>query len=79
MFCSLCALSTQVDKFTVTTYSDVRKTYLKGSIKNVIQKFGIESILIYIAVLLKKRIAVVCPDPTELLAIVRVLPQMVRE
>jgi hypothetical protein len=42
----------------------------------VISKFGIESILIYIAVLLKKRVVVVCPDPEELVTIVRVLPQV---
>eukprot|EP00041_Stephanoeca_diplocostata_P026721 m.725156 g.725156 ORF g.725156 m.725156 type:complete len:390 (-) comp23026_c1_seq1:488-1657(-) len=69
--------SGKVDKFSVATHADVRKAYLRGSIKSVIKKFGIESILIYIAVLLKKRIIVSCPDVSELLATVRVLPQLV--
>ena len=43
----------------------------------MVRKFGIESILIYIAVLLKKRVVVVCPDVEELLELMRTLPQFV--
>ena len=63
------------DTFAVSTYSDVRHTYLKTAIKPLINKFGIESILIYIAVLLKKRIVVVSSDATVLQDVVRTLPQ----
>lgn len=62
--------------FQLSKYKDT-KAYVKGSLKTVVRKFGIESILIYIAVLLKKRVVVVCPDVEELLELMRTLPQFV--
>eukprot|EP00038_Savillea_parva_P006368 m.163288 g.163288 ORF g.163288 m.163288 type:complete len:366 (-) comp12291_c0_seq1:111-1208(-) len=76
-FLSIFTTGSYEDKYAIKDYKDVRKAYLKGSIKSVIRGFGIESILIYIAILLKKRIVVVCPNPEELVMTVRVLPQMV--
>jgi hypothetical protein len=65
------------DTFAVDAYTDPRKVYLKTPIKPVIAKFGVETILIYIAVLLKKRIAVLCSDVNELHTLVRTFPQFV--
>ena len=65
------------DTFAVSNYSDVRHTYLETTIKCVIAKFGIESILIYIALLLKKRIVVISSDTTELQTLVWTMPQFV--
>eukprot|EP00729_Bicosta_minor_P003622 gene3622-6186_t len=72
-----CSSPDGADAFAVTNYSDVRHTYLKTEIKPIIQKFGVESILIYIAVLLKKRIVVVSSDASELQDLVRTIPQFV--
>jgi len=65
------------DVFALAEYKDVRKAYMEPSLKDVISRFGVETILIYIAVLLKKRIAVVCPDVEKLLNVVRTIPQFV--
>eukprot|EP00050_Salpingoeca_kvevrii_P010994 m.11921 g.11921 ORF g.11921 m.11921 type:complete len:346 (-) comp3192_c0_seq2:52-1089(-) len=55
----------------------IQKAYLHTSIRNVIGAFGVEAILLYAAVLLKRRIVVHGPDTQELVAFVRTLPQLV--
>lgn len=45
--------------FKVSEFRDVSKTYLKGSIKSLVTRFGIEVILLYIAVLLKSQLTYV--------------------
>eukprot|EP00040_Diaphanoeca_grandis_P025176 m.139141 g.139141 ORF g.139141 m.139141 type:complete len:361 (-) comp30039_c0_seq1:102-1184(-) len=68
--------SLEGDVLKLDKYS-IRKSYARGSLKAIIRKFGVESILIYIAILLKKRVVVVCPDVEELVGIMRALPQFV--
>eukprot|EP00048_Salpingoeca_helianthica_P016397 m.232121 g.232121 ORF g.232121 m.232121 type:complete len:345 (-) comp18584_c0_seq1:26-1060(-) len=63
-------------RFNVASY-DVRRAHLKGSIKELVKTFGIESILLFVAVLLRRRVAVYCPDQAQLLATVRALPLFV--
>ncbi|RUS69832.1 hypothetical protein EGW08_022401 [Elysia chlorotica] len=47
-------------KFSVNDYG-AKEAYAKSQIKEIIQTFGVETILIYTAILLKKRIAVYVP------------------
>ncbi|XP_071792834.1 DENN domain-containing protein 10-like [Asterias amurensis] len=56
---------------------DLRKAYAAASIKDVINAFELESILIYTALLLKKRVAVYHSKVEELLDFVRALPSLV--
>ncbi|XP_022086595.1 protein FAM45A-like [Acanthaster planci] len=56
---------------------DMRKAFAAASVKDVINMFGMESILIYTALLLKKRIAVYHPKVEDLLHFVRALPCLV--
>ena len=58
------------EQFQVKAF-DIRKAYIASSIKDVINVFGVETILIYTALLLKKRIVVFHPDLVPLLRIVR--------
>ncbi|XP_070541116.1 DENN domain-containing protein 10-like [Ptychodera flava] len=62
--------------FAVKEY-DVRKAYVASPIKDVINLFGVETILIYTALLLKKRIAVYHSKIEELLQFTRALPTLV--
>jgi len=62
------------DKKLVHTDFDKRKAYMETCIKEMITLFGMESILIYVAVLLKKRIAIYHPKLTTLHHICRSLP-----
>ncbi|CAB3987504.1 Hypothetical predicted protein [Paramuricea clavata] len=54
-----------------------RKAFLSASIKDVINIFGVETILIYTAVLLKKKIVFYSPRIETLLNITRAIPQLV--
>eukprot|EP00118_Oscarella_pearsei_P001513 m.7648 g.7648 ORF g.7648 m.7648 type:complete len:355 (+) comp19302_c0_seq1:52-1116(+) len=56
---------------------DVRRAYIAASIKDVIAQFGVEIILVYTALLLKKRVAVYHPRVPELLKVTRALPVLV--
>ena len=58
------------DQFQVKSF-DVRKAYIASPIKDVINMFGVETILIYTALLLKKRVAVFHPDLLPLLKFTR--------
>eukprot|EP01137_Pigoraptor_chileana_P015165 Opistho-2@70772 len=53
---------------------DVRKAYIAGSLKDVVNQFGESSILIFTAVALKKRVAVYSPSVDSLLKLMRAFP-----
>ncbi|XP_064630603.1 DENN domain-containing protein 10-like [Lineus longissimus] len=64
--------------FTTRDFS-TSDAYFAGSAKDLINTFGVESILIYVAMLLKKRVVVYHPNVGELIQAARAFPALVWE
>ncbi|XP_033114866.1 DENN domain-containing protein 10-like [Anneissia japonica] len=56
---------------------DVRKAYAESNLRDLIEMFGMETILIYTAMLLKRKVAVYHSNVQDLLAFTRSLPALV--
>ncbi|KAK2572562.1 DENN domain-containing protein 10 [Acropora cervicornis] len=69
--------SNGVDESLVVEDFDPRMSYVTSPISDVINIFGVETILIYTALLLKKKVVVYSPKIDTLLEISRALPQLV--
>ncbi|KAK6178152.1 hypothetical protein SNE40_012967 [Patella caerulea] len=60
-------------KFLSKEFDNIQ-AYAKSQLRLVIDTFGVESILIYTALLLKKRLVIYCPSLQDLLLFTRALP-----
>eukprot|EP01103_Thecamoeba_quadrilineata_P014203 TRINITY_DN4169_c0_g1_i1.p1 TRINITY_DN4169_c0_g1~~TRINITY_DN4169_c0_g1_i1.p1 ORF type:complete len:354 (-),score=60.75 TRINITY_DN4169_c0_g1_i1:44-1105(-) len=56
---------------------ELRKVYLASSIREVIRMFGLESILLWTALLMEKRVVVYSEDLNVLLRAIRAFPQLI--
>ncbi|XP_068111598.1 DENN domain-containing protein 10 [Hyperolius riggenbachi] len=56
---------------------DQRKAFMSGSVKDVVLQFGMESVILYTALMLKKRIVIYHPKPEAVLEFSRSLPALV--
>ncbi|XP_022336546.2 DENN domain-containing protein 10-like [Crassostrea virginica] len=65
-------------QFSVQDY-DVKRSYANTNLKDFILTYGLESIIVYTALLLKKRLIIYCPENQlqQLMSIVRSLPALV--
>jgi len=64
-------------KFVLSDFSDQRKAFFAYSIKEVIKMFGLEVILLWVAMLLKKRVVVYSDRLSALMNVVRTTPLFV--
>lgn len=64
------------EPFVVSNY-DIRKAYVACSFKDLVREFGVETILIYNALLLKKKVVVYASSIESLLTVCRTLPLLV--
>ncbi|XP_032235611.2 DENN domain-containing protein 10 isoform X2 [Nematostella vectensis] len=72
----ICSDSEDGSMFNLKEYNP-RAAFLEKSLKDVVNIFGVETILVYTALLLKKRVAVYTPRLPTLLDITRTLPVLV--
>lgn len=63
-------------KFQLADYP-ARSAFLQGSLKELASVFGIEVVVLYTAMILKRRVAILCPSVDRLLQIGRAMPQLV--
>jgi len=65
------------DNWKMSSFPNKKALLHGGSIKEICGMFGIETIILWNALVLKKRVAVICDKLPRLLSILRTLPQFV--